>query len=384
MKKICFVTTVSITVRAFLMPLIHYLDKNTDWEQTVICDEDPFLKELLPERVRFIPVSMKRGISLGGIGAMLEMARIFRREKFDLVQYSTPNAALYASIAAKLAGVPVRLYCQWGIAYVGFRGLKRKVFKTVEKFVCRLSTQIEPDSFGNLNFSRSEKLYSDNKSCVIWNGSASGVSLEKFDISQKAPWGTQVRSLLEIGEQDFVYGFIGRITGDKGINELFNAFQRILREQPDSYLILVGLPEKEETLDPALYTWAKEESRVIFCGFSSEVEKYMAAMDVYILPSYREGFGSAVVEAEAMGVPVIISDIPGPRDAMIENTTGLVVKKADSETLYEAMVRIKSDDGLRRRLGEAAYELAKEKFEQNRLMSCILEDRKRLMKVGKE
>lgn len=379
MKKICFVTTVSITVRAFLMPLIHYLDKNTDWELTVICDEDPALKELLPEQVRFIPVSMKRGISLRGIGAMMEMAKIFRREKFDLVQYSTPNASLYASMAAKLAGVPVRLYCQWGIAYVGFQGMKRKVFKAVEKFVCKLSTQIEPDSFGNLNFSHSEKLYSPKKSCVIWNGSASGVSLEKFDIGQKQQWREQIRARLGIGEQSFVYGFIGRITGDKGINELFTAYQQLLQRQPDTYLILVGMAEKEETLEPALYQWAKENSRVIFCGFSTEVEKYIAAMDVYILPSYREGFGSAVVEAEAMGVPVVISDIPGPRDAMVENVTGLVVKKADPESLYEAMLQMKSDEALRQQLGEAAYELAKDKFEQKQLMNCIMQDRIRLM-----
>lgn len=381
MKKICFVTTVSITIKAFVMPLIHYLDQNTDWELTVICDEDPALKELLPEKVRFIPISMKRGISLGGIGAMVKMAKLFRKEKFDLVQYSTPNASLYASMAAKLAGVPVRLYCQWGIAYVGFQGLKRKIFKLTEKCVCSLSTQVQPDSFGNLNFSREEKLYSEEKSSVIWNGSASGVSLEKFDIRQKELWREQIRSQLRIGNQDFIYGFIGRINRDKGINELFTAFRRILQDHKDAYLILVGVPEKEELLDAELYRWAKEEPHVIFCGFSTEVEKYVAAMDVYILPSYREGFGSAVVEAEAMGVPVIISDIPGPRDAMLENVTGLVVKKADSETLYEAMECIQSDDTLRQQLGCAAYELATKKFEQTQLMHHILEDRKRLMKM---
>lgn len=384
MKKICFVTTVSITIKAFVMPLICYLDRNTDWDLTVICDEDPSLKEQLPEKVRYIPISMKRGISLGGIGAMLKMAKLFRKEQFDLVQYSTPNASLYASVASKLAGIPVRLYCQWGIAYVGFQGVKRQIFKTVEKLVCRLSTQIEPDSFGNLNFSHSEKLYTDKKSCVIWNGSASGVSLEKFDITQRMPWCAEIRSRLGIGEQDFVYGFIGRITGDKGINELFAACQRIFGEQQDAYLILVGMPEKEETLDPSLYEWAKAEPRVIFCGFSTEVEKYISSMDVYILPSYREGFGSAVVEAEAMGVPVIISDIPGPRDAMIENTTGLVVKKADSESLYEAMLQIKADDSQRQRMGRAAYEFAKDNFEQTQLMSRILQDRIRLMDGYKE
>lgn len=382
-KKICFVTTVSITVQAFIRPLLTYLLENTDWELTVICDDDPQIRQWLPEAVRYIPVSMKRGISLGGIGAMVKIAKIFRKEKFDLVQYSTPNASLYASMAAKLAGIPVRLYCQWGIAYVGFQGLKRRIFKMMEKFVCALSTRIEPDSFGNLNFSRQEGLYPPQKSGVIWNGSASGVCLDKFDIRQKDLWHEEIRTRLGIEKTAFVYGFIGRINRDKGINELFTAFRRIAGEHLDTYLILVGPPDKDEGLDPELYAWAKEEPRVIFCGFSTEVEKYMAAMDVYILPSYREGFGSAVVEAEAMGVPVIISDIPGPRDAMIENATGLVVRKADVQTLYEAMIRIKSDDLLRQSLGRAACELAKEKFEQTQLMGHILADREQLMACDK-
>lgn len=383
MKKICFVTTVSMTVRAFILPLLRHLTENTDWKITVICDDDPSLKDVLPDGVQYIPVSMKRGISLSGIGAVAQMAKIFRREKFDLVQYSTPNASLYASLAAKLAGVPVRLYCQWGLAYVAFQGMKRKIFKGVEKLVCSLSTWVEPDSFGNLRFCQSEGLYKEKKSSVIWNGSASGVNLEKFDISQKPLWRQEIREKLGIAEDAFVYGFIGRITGDKGINELFRAYQNLIKEQQNTYLILAGLPEKEETLNPQLYDWAKKDPHVLFCGFTTQVERYMAAMDVYILPSYREGFGSAVVEAEAMGVPVIVTDIPGPTDALVKDETGLVVKKADWTSLYDAMLQIKTDATMRKNMGQAAYELARGKFEQTQLLNHIVEDRKRLMKISK-
>lgn len=110
-----------------------------------------------------------------------------------MVQYSTPNASLYAALAAKLAGVPVRLYCQWGMAYVGFHGIKRVIFKRIEKLVCTLSTWVEPDSFGNLKFSHAEGLYPENKGSVIWNGSASGVNLNKFDNSQKPVWRAEIR-----------------------------------------------------------------------------------------------------------------------------------------------------------------------------------------------
>ncbi len=379
MKKICFVTTVSLTIRAFVLPVIRYFKEHTDWEITVICHEDPNLQEQLPEGVRYIPVTMQRGVSLSGIKAMRQMVKIFRSEKFDMVQYSTPNASFYASMAAKIAKVPVRLYCQWGIAYVGFTGIKRRIFKALEKVICRRSTWIEPDSFGNLRFSHEEGLYPKEKGSVIWSGSASGVDLQKFDISHKAQWRKAIRQQYGIGKDDFVYGFIGRITGDKGVNELFAASKRILEEKPESWVMLVGDLERTDTLDPALLDWAQNEQRMLFCGYSEVVEQHLSAMDVYILPSHREGFGSAVVEAEAMGVPVIVTDIPGPTDAMLPNETGIVVQKENVESLCEGMRRMQEDGEMRAKFAEKARRFAFERFEQTKLKRYILEDRKWLM-----
>lgn len=380
-KKICYVTTIASTLESFVLPVAEYLTEHTDFEIYMICSGDESFQKKLPKGVKYIPVTMKRGISFDGISAMFQMIKIFKREKFDLVQYSTPNASLYASLAAKIAGIPVRLYCQWGIAYVGFSGLKRKIFKTIEKTVCSLSTWIEPDSFGNLKFSHMEGLYPEEKGSVIWNGSASGVSLKKFNFSHKEEWRKKKRKELGIPEDAFVYGFIGRITGDKGINELFEAFQSILEKNPDTYLILVGNAEKSESVNPDLYAWAKDEKHVIFCGYSNVVEQYVSAMDVYVLPSYREGFGSAVVEAEAMGVPVIVTNIPGPTDAMIKDKTGLVVEKADVLSLQKAMEQTYSDKSLYSLLGTAGEKFARECFEQQKLFEYILEDRKGLLQI---
>ena len=379
MKKICFVTTVSLTIRAFVLPIIRYFKEHTDWEITVICHEDPQLQEQLPEGVRYIPISMQRGVNIAGVKAMMQMIKVFRKEKFDLVQYSTPNASFYASMAAKIAKIPVRLYCQWGIAYVGFTGMKRRFFKMLEKIICRWSTWIEPDSFGNLKFSHAEGLYPEKKSGVIGSGSACGVNLKKFDIAHKEMWRNEIRKQYGIGENDFVYGFIGRITGDKGVNELFASGKRILEEKPDAWLMLVGYLEKTETLDQELLTWAENEPRVLFCGYTDVVEQYLSAMDVYILPSHREGFGSAVVEAETMGVPVIVTDIPGPTDAMLPNETGIVVEKENIESLYAGMRKLQEDPELRKRFAQRAHSFGAEGFEQTKLEEYILEDRKRLM-----
>lgn len=379
MKKICFVTTVSITLKSFVVEFAKYLHEYTDYEITFVCNDDPAFAASLPGYIRFVPIPMERGISLGGIGAMLKMAKFFRREKFDLVQYSTPNASLYASLASWLAGIPVRLYCQWGMAFVGFSGMKRRIFKAVEKTVCTLSTWVEPDSFGNLNFSHQQGLYPARKGSVNWKGSACGVNLQKFDISRRGDWRSAKRTEYGIPEDAFVCGFIGRINGDKGINELFEAFKRILAKNPNAYLMMVGDPEYSVGVDKALYEWAEQEGHVLFCGYTNVVEQYLAAMDVYILPSYREGFGTAVIEAEAMGLPVIVTDIPGPTDAMIPGETGLKVAKKDVAALEGAMRTLLHDPDLCHRFGQAGYRFASGNFEQKTLFGYMLEDRKRLL-----
>ena len=135
MKKICFVTTISGTLDSFVSNTAKYIHENTDWDITFICNYDKQFEEKLPDCIHYIPVKMERGINLGGIKAIAELKRIFKREKFDLIQYSTPNASLYASVAGKLAKVPVRLYCQWGMVFVGFSGIKRRIFKLMEQFI---------------------------------------------------------------------------------------------------------------------------------------------------------------------------------------------------------------------------------------------------------
>lgn len=375
MYKICMVTTVSITLKTFVLELAKTMAQISDFEIHFVCDGDDEFAATLPDYIQYHPIAMSRGISFGGFNATREMYKLFKKEKFDLVQYSTPNAACYASIAAMLAGIPCRLYCQWGIAYVGFNGIKRKLFKLIEKTICFCSTRIEPDSFGNLYFSYSEKLYTADKSCVIWNGSASGVNLGKFDIAQKSKWRDEIYRRYKLPKDAFVYIFIGRITKDKGVNELFEASKSLINLHQNIYLFLVGDVEKSESIDSNLYHWAQGEERVVYCGYTNEVEKYLAASDVYILPSYREGFGSAVVEAEAMGVPVIVSDIPGPTDAMKKDVTGLVVKKADSKELCDAMEKLYLSRELRSEMGSNALNFAAEGFEQKKLFEKICNDR---------
>ena len=383
MKKICFITTVPLTLQSFVLKTAEYIHQNTDWDISFICDYEKEFADNLPAYFHYFPVPMERGIRIAGIGSMLKMKKIFRKEKFDLIQYSTPNASLYASLAGKWSRVPVRLYCQWGMAYVGFSGVKRKIFRLEEKLVCSLSTYIEPDSKSNLEFALSEQLYSADKGAVIWKGSACGVDLKKFDIAKKEKYREKIFDEYNLPQDSFVYGFVGRITRDKGINELLAAFKKIYKGNLGVYLMLVGPTENDSTVDDDLFCWSKECDHVIYTGFTNVVEQYLSAMDVYILPSYREGFGMGVVEAEAMGLPVIVSDIPGPTDAMLSRKTGIVVNKADVDSLISAMNEILDDKDFRSRCEKNSVEFVKENFEQNELFKRILQDRKELIDYGK-
>lgn len=379
MKKICFVATIHKTLKGFVLGFAEYLHTYSDWEITFVCNPNEEFQNSLPEYIRFFPISMKRGISCGGISAVISLKELFKTEKFDLVQYCTPNASCYASIAAKMANVPIRLYCQWGLVFEGFSGIKRKLFMIEEKMVCGLSTWIEPDSFGNLEYCRRLGFYDEKKSSVVLYGSAKGVNLEVFDIKRKDSYRRTKRQQYCIADDSFVFGFVGSLTGDKGTNELLTAFREIVKSCKNCYLLLVGNTEKENSLDSELMQWAKGNNKVIFSGPSKTVPQEMAAMDCYVTPSYREGFGITVIEAGAMGLPVITTNIPGPTDVIRDGFNGLVVEKKDSKQLLKAMKKIYRNPNLGKEMGNNGLRVVQERYDQKLVFQAMYEDRMRLL-----
>lgn len=379
MKKICFVTTIYLTYKCFLKQLSYYLYQSGEYDISLICSGEEEARNDLPEFVHYFPVKMERGVNLSAFGAIKEIDEIFKREKFDIVQYSTPNAALYASFAAKKRRLPVRLYCQWGIRYMGFEGIKRKIFKTLEKITCNNSTFIEAESNSIRNFAIAEKLYAENKSCVIWNGSASGVDLTKFDISKRDIWRNEIRIKYGITNGDIVFAFAGRLTADKGVNELLYAFLNIEEEHPNVKLFVMGGMDNCGSIDSKLFAKASLSKNIIFTGNIPNVEEYYAASDVFVAPSYREGFGLVVVEAEAMALPAIVSDVPGQTDAVEKDITGIVCKVKSGASLQKAMERLAEDSELRINMGNAAEEYARNNYEQNKLFELLKKHRDALI-----
>lgn len=379
-KKICFVTTIAASLRTFLLKTAEALYQTGEFEIYFMASPDEAIEKEFPSFVHFIPVKMKRGIHIDLLLVILKMQKIFRKEKFDIVQYFTPNASFYASTAAKLAGIPNRVYTQWGMVYVGFSGIKRKIFKTLEKLTCSNSTYIEVENRANLRFSHEEGLYPQDKGVVIGNGSAAGVSLERYDISKRDEFRKAIRSQYQIPEQNFVFGFMGRVTRDKGVNELLIAAKRMVQQYENiSFLIVGALSEVNvSTLDPELYSWAKDCPNIIFAGRTPVPEQYYAAMDCYVMPSYREGFGMTVIEAQGMMVPVIISDITGHEDTMQPNISGWCVSVRNSEALLQAMKEAYSDRDRCIEMGKNGRKYVEENFEQKKLIGLIVEARQKL------
>ena len=372
--KICYVTTLSVSIKAFFVPQLKFLKEN-GYDVTVICSPDEGLSAILGEEIRYIPVNIPRGIDLqGSFRAIGELKRVFKREKFDLIQYSTPNAAFYASIASKAVKTRVRNYHLMGFRYLGERGLKRKILYFLEKVACKNSTHIECVSPSNLKLAEDVGLFPKGKGTVVWNGSSGGLDLERFDVKKRAEYRKEIREKYGIADDELVFGFVGRITRDKGVNELLSAFSRF----GGARLMMVGRVEEEQSLDKELYEASLKDERIIYTGQVSDVEKYFSAMDTLVFPSYREGFGNVVMEAAAMGTPAIISDIPGPIDAVRVGKTALTVPPKDATMLLMAMEKMK-DESVRNAFASSCAEFVRGAFDERILMKHILERKNTLL-----
>lgn len=379
--KICGIITKAFGIKAFMQENLRYAAQKEAFDSFFICERTD---EFSPEDLRsltYIPVDMQRGnvSPLEVARCIAAMYRIFRRERFDIIQFASSNAGLYASIAGWLARVPVRVYCQWGISYTDYTGPKLAFYKFMEWLTCRFATHVQPDSHANLHFAVSEGLYKPSKGSVIHRGSASGVDVHRFDIQHKATWRKEIRKQYSIPQDAFVFGFVGRLVPEKGINELFRAF--IDMDNPRAWLMIVGPNYEVERLDQDLWEQARKHPRIVFCGSQSNTAPFYAAMDFLVLPSYREGFGTVVLEAGALAVPSVCTDIKGPTEYVKDHDTGLLCKVMDPISLLQSMqeaISMSAEDYAK--LSQRAYDVVLADYEASTFRQHYLNDRLRMLK----
>lgn len=376
LKKICIITTIDGTIESFVIPAARFMQQN-DWDVTLACNmSEKFLAKYNME-FTCINVPMSRGSSFKDLLTMpFYFKNLFEKEHFDIVQYATPNAALYSSLGAKWAGVEKRLYCQWGIRYVGFSGFQRKLFKAIEKLTCKNSTHIRPASWKNLDFAVEEGLYKREKAAAIGDGGTIGIDMKQFDVSQKT---TNKKLVLEQYPQlagKTVFCFVGRLNRDKGVFELLDVFQRLSAERCDVALLQIG--DMEGELPPHLEA-VRQNKNVVLTGWTNEVPKYISASDILVHPSYREGFSMVIQQAMAMEIPVVTTDIPGPSEVIEPNVSGLLAKARDVETLYNCMKWMLEHPEERVQMGKAGRKRCEEKFNRERMLRLTLEDRENIL-----
>ena len=385
-KKICFVTTLAGTIESFLLDLTNYMVEHENYDVTFISDPSDLLLQYTNEHIHYIPVKMHRGLSLDGLAAIWNLYKIFKREKFDIVQYSTKNAGTYAPIAARMAGIKCRLYCQWGMMFVALKGFKRMLLHADELLICSNSTHIETESFSIYNEAVKHKVYKPEKSQVIWNGSACGVNLDHYQLDKRDQWRKEVREKYNIPADAVVFGWCGRITRDKGHNELFAAFRELNKTDKSARLMMVGANDSAETIDKELFDWAHNCPEVIFTGRvpREDVSMYYSAMDVFCSLSYREGFGLVVIEAAAMKLPGIVTDVPGQIDTHENMVTGVTVHAKEVYCVVDAMKFYINNPDKLKQMGDEARKQVEEKYEMKELLRRLAAHRNEMIEETKK
>lgn len=327
-------------------------------------------------------MKMKRGASIGDlVGVTARMRKFFKKEKFDVLYYATPNAAMYASLAGKLAGVSVRIYNQCGLRYVSFGGIKRKIFKEVEKLTCSFSTHIKAQSPRNRQFAISEGLCSPEKISVVGIGGTIGVDLSECTSIDSAVACAELRKKYGIPSDAFVYGYVGRINKDKGINELIEAFKKVLSKCADTYLVLVGMKDDANPITDENMNYACSCERIVMTGNvpKESVYAHMSMFNVLVHPTYREGFGKVLQEAMGMKLPILTTDVPGPSEVVEDGISGILCRVKDPDDLADKMILLYDNAELRDSLSQAGFARAKQYFDRPIMLNNILLDLNQIM-----
>lgn len=377
-KRMCIISTVEGTMNSFIIPAVErFVDRG--FYVTLVCNmSDEFIKKH-SDKFHCVNIPMKRGISLlDCIKIPWKFWRLFRKERFDYVQYATTNASFYAGIPAAICRIKTRVYCQWGLLYVGYTGIKRRIFKWIEKLLCLTATHITVASKKNLEYAVAEGLMSATKASVVGDGGTVGVDLSMFDYEKRNLYKTDVLKEYPELKGKLVYGYVGRIETDKGIGELLKAFWDLSDE--NSYLLLIGAFDVlRSNIGQNIIDKAKSSGRVIFHGYTKEVPKYMSIIDILVHPTYREGFSMVIQQAMAMGCAIITTNVPGPSEVIEDEISGVLVRDHSAEDLMLAMKRLGADKELRESFIAAGLERVRTLFNRERMLELTYQDRLRMM-----
>ena len=339
MKKLVRITTVPLSLEKLLEDQPQYFAQFYD--VTLISSDQERLERLgKAQGVATHAIPLTRTISpFHDLRCLYQMFRFFKREKPDIVHTHTPKAGVIGMLAAYMARVPVKMHTVAGLPLMEAKGFKRRLLMAVEKITYHCADWVYPNAQGLLSFIEENQMCSSSKIKILGKGSSNGIDTAFFDPIQmpKAETNT-LKANLEIAPQDFVFSFVGRLVGDKGVNELVEAFVLLSEQYPNIKLLLVG-PE-EKALDPLNRETTQHISThpsIICVGYQNDIRPYLAVSDCFVFPSYREGFPNVVLQAAAMEVPCIVSNINGCNEIIQDQKNGWWVPPKSVTPLAQTM-----------------------------------------------
>ena len=366
-KKIIRISNVPVSLNVFCRDLFREL--SADYEMVAVSSPGKDLDEIAQrEGIRCVAVPIERRMApFKDIVSFFRLVRVFRREKPDMVHSIGHKAAILGQFAAKLTGVPHRVHSFTGLAFPTAQGFGRWVLKRVDKFICRCSTDILPEGRGVMNDLQQNRITSKPLR-ILGNGNIRGIDQDHYARTPEV--------MAEAGkirkDECFAFVFVGRIVADKGINELVEAFCRLNGENPSTRLLLVG--DRDGGINPVSALTSqriKDNPAILEAGLQRDVRPWYAASDCFILPSYREGFPNSVIEAGAMGLPSIVTDINGANEIIIAEKNGLIIPSKDADALYSAMKRMMEDKALREGAASCARELIETRYDRKFVWKCL-------------
>lgn len=369
-RTICIVTTNEMAVKNFLLEHIRALSMK--YEVTVIFNTTniDFLK-LLEVNANVIPLAIERKISpWHDIKAFSYLLILFCFNRFDVVHSMAPKSGLLAMFASFLTHIPVRIHTFTGQVWITRSGVEKRFLKSIDKLLAAFATHILVDSNSQRNFLVEQGIVPDWKANVLSNGSFCGVNIKRFipdPIARK-----HIRDRLNVSGKDIVFLFLGRLNKDKGVLDLIESFVKVARDNKNIHIMFVG-PDEENMQQKIDRSYQQYAGKIHFDGYTNTPEQYLASADVLCLPSYREGFGSVIIEAGAVGIPSIGTRIYGITDAIEEGVTGLLYEAGDIDELTEKMMQFIDCPDLIRRFGDNARKRALREFSQEKLTKAMLD-----------
>lgn len=378
MDKLIRTATVSESLDCLLKGQLRFLKQYFD--VAGVSSEGAFL-ETVHERegIRTVSVHMERQISpLRDLVALFRLYRLFKRENPQIVHSITPKAGLLSMLAAKMAGVPIRMHTFTGLVFPSRTGWVRKILVNTNRLLCWSATNLYPEGQGVKNDLVRFKI-TKKPLKILANGNVNGIDLDYFNPTNFPE--TQQKKLsgqLGIKKEDFVFVFVGRIVGDKGINELVSAFEDL--NNPQTKLLLVGAMEANlDPLEQETLKVIKENKNILSVGFQKDIRPYLAMAHVLVFPSYREGFPNVVLQAGAMTLPAIVTDINGCNEIIEEGKNGIIIPKKDVPNLKKAMLKMMTQDEFREELKANTRKMIAGRYEQKLVWQSVLAEYKRLL-----